>query len=229
MAPHTLDEAYAIQYEVVRELGTRIAGWKATLFDAQHGICAPLAAPAIIDAPAYFQAYRGATANLAQYGVEPEIAFRFGGDLPPLEPGRSYEREAVCAQLVSAHAAVEVVASRYADSEAVSQLERVADNFMNEALILGPSLPAWRGLAIADLELAVRVDQVCVYRGRGGHPLGDPLLPVVWLVNHLAQRGRGVRGGDVITTGSCNGLRFVDRGQHYSAYFTGLGAAMVTF
>lgn len=229
LAPQTLAEAYAIQHEVVRELGSSIAGWKATLFDAHQGICAPLPASSVIDAPAYFPTHRPATANTTRFGVEPEIAFRLGDDLPPLAAGRRYERETVCAALVSAHAAVEVIVSRYADSEAVSQLERVADNFMNEALVIGLSVPAWRELAIADLELDVRVDQVSVFRGRGGHPLGDPLLPVVWLANHLSELGRGLRAGEIVTTGSCNGLRVLGPGQHYSAYFVGLGSAMVTF
>jgi len=229
VAPQTLEAAYAIQHEVLRELGGRVAGWKATLFDARHGICAPLAAHSIIDAPAYFMTYRAATAHTTRFGVEPEIAFRVGEDLPPLAAGQRYEREQVCTALVSAHAAVEIVTSRYADGDSVTQLERVADLFMNEALVVGLSVPGWRDLAIADLELEVRIDGVCLFRGRGGHPLSDPLLPVLWLANHLSGRGQGLRAGDLVTTGSCNGVRLLAPGQHYSAYFVGLGASMVTF
>jgi len=229
LAPQTLADAYAIQHEVLRELGTSIAGWKATLFDATTGLCAPLAANSVLDAPAYLLPSRLPTRNNTQFGIEPEIAFRLGVDLAPLHDGAHYGREAVSAAIVSAHAVIEVMVSRFADFEAVTQLERIADGFMNELLIVGPSLPAWRALALADLPFEIRVDDKPVLQGRGGHPLGDPLLPVVWLANHLLEHGRLLRAGEIVTTGSCAGLRYVHAEQSVSAYFAGLGTAVVRF
>jgi 2-keto-4-pentenoate hydratase len=229
LALHTLADAYAVQFEVLRELGTSIAGWKATLFDAASGVCAPLPAIALLDAPAYLLPSRLPTRNNTRFGIEAEIAFRLGEDLPALPGGARYEREAVSAAIVSAHAAIEVMVSRFVDFEAVTQLERSADQLMNELLILGPSLPAWRDLALADLALELRVDEKPVFQGRGGHPLRDPLLPVIWLANHLHEHGRCLRAGEIVTTGSCSGLRYVQAEQSVSAYFTGLGTAAVRF
>ena len=227
MAPQTLADAYAIQFEVLRELGTSIAGWKATLFDAASGVCAPLAASSLLDAPTFMLASRLPTRNNVRFGIEAEIAFRLGEDLPPLPDGARYVREAVSAAIVSAHAAIEVMVSRYVDFDAVTPLERVADNLMNELLILGPALPAWRGLKLADLALELRVDDKPVFQGRGGHPLGDPLLPVIWLANHLHEHGRQLRAGEIVATGSCSGLRYVQAEQSVSGFFTGLGTATV--
>jgi 2-keto-4-pentenoate hydratase len=227
LAPQTVADAYAIQFEVLRELGTSIAGWKATLYDAASGLCAPLAANALLDAPAYLLPSRLPTRHNTRFGIEAEIAFRLGEDLPPLAAGARYEREAVSAAIASAHAAIEVVVSRFADFEAVTQLERMADNFMNELLILGPSLPAWRALQLSELPLELRVDDKPVFQGRGGHPLGDPLLPVVWLANHLQEHGRELRAGEIVTTGSCSGLRYVQAEQSVSVFFAGLGTATV--
>lgn len=229
LAPQTLADAYAIQFEVLRELDTSIAGWKATLFDAASGLCAPLAANALLDAPAYLLPSRLPTRHNTRFGIEAEIAFRLGEDLPPLPGGARYERAAVSAAIASAHAAIEVVVSRYLDFEAVTQLERVADNFMNELLILGPSLPGWHALALTDLALELRVDDKPAFQGHGGHPLGDPLLPVIWLANHLHEHGRELRAGEIVTTGSCSGLRHVQAGQSVSAFFAGLGSATVRF
>lgn len=229
LAPQTLAQAYAIQYALLRELNTSIAGWKATLFDAENGICAPLAATAVRDAPAYLVPERMPTRNNSQFGIEPEIAFRLGNDLPPLGPGAHYEREVVSDALASAHAVIEIVVSRYADNEAVSRLEQVADSFMNEMLIVGPSCPAWRSLPLAELPLEVRVDGRPVHQARGGHPLGDPLQPVVWLANHLSLFGQGLRAGEIVTTGSWNGARIVSPGQAVTAWFAGLGSAIVEF
>ena len=40
----------------------------------------------------------------------------------------------------------------------------------------------------------------------GRHPDGHPLKPLVWLANHLAARGDGLRAGQVVTTGSYCGM-----------------------
>jgi 2-keto-4-pentenoate hydratase len=229
LAPQTLADAYAIQHEVLRELGSSIAGWKATLFDATSGQCAPLAAHSVLDAPAYLLPSRLPTRKNTRFGIEPEIAFRLGEDLAPLAGGARYERETVSAAIVSAHAVIEVMVSRFVDFEAVTQLERTADNLLNELLIVGPSLPAWRALALADLPFEIRVDDKPVLQGRGGHPLGDPLLPVIWLANHLLEHGQRLRAGEIVTTGSCAGVRFVQAEQSVSAFFAGLGTAVVRF
>ena len=63
--------------------------------------------------------------------------------------------------------------------------------------------------------------------GRGGHPLGDPLAPLVWLANHLNARGLALAAGQIVTTGSCNGAQNVRPGQTVSAYFSGLGTSVV--
>ncbi|MBS0387350.1 MAG: fumarylacetoacetate hydrolase family protein [Proteobacteria bacterium] len=229
LAPKTLAEAYAIQYALLRELNSSIAGWKASLFDAENGICAPLPANAVRDAPAYLVPARLPTQQNTRFGIEAEVAFRLGNDLPPLRAGARYDRETVSAALVSAHAVIEVVVSRYVDADVVTQLERVADNFMNELLIVGPSCTSWRSLALAQLPLELRIDGKPVFQARGGHPLNDPLRPVVWLANHLSEFGQGLRAGEIVTTGSWNGVHHVTLEQSVSAWFDGLGTSIVRF
>ena len=229
LAPQTLAGAYAIQLALLEEMQSDIAGWKATLFDADDGACAPLPANAVVDAPAYTQVLRPPLMDPAPYGIEAEVAFRLGRDLPPLAPGARYERDAVCAAVVSAHAVIEVVASRYLDPQAVSDLERVADQLINSLLVVGPSCPDWQALPLTALPLEVRVQGHPVFQGRGGHPQGDPLIPLVWLANHLSIYGRGLRAGELVTTGSCCGVQFVAPEQTATAHFPGLGSAVVTF
>jgi len=229
LAPQTLAAAYAIQLALLEEMHSDIAGWKATLFEGEDGACAPLPANAVVDAPAYTQVLRTPLMEPVPHGVEAEIAFRLGRDLPPLAHGARYEREAVCAAVASAHAVIEVVASRFLDPDAVSRLERVADQLINSLLVVGPALPDWRSLPLSALPLEVRVQGHPVFQGRGGHPQGDPLIPLHWLANHLSALGRGLRAGELITTGSCCGVQFVAPEQTATAHFMGLGSAVVTF
>jgi 2-keto-4-pentenoate hydratase len=229
LAPQTLAEAYAVQHALLGELDTDIAGWKASLSSADEGICAPLPACAVLDAPAYPAALRPPLPGSGPWGIEAEVAFRLGHDLPPLPGGAQYDRETVRAAVVSAHAVIEVIESRYADDGAVPHFARVADSYMNLLLVVGPSCPAWRELSIEELPLELRIDGLPVHQGRGGHPLGDPLLALIWIANHLGQFGRGLRGGELVTTGSCSGVRHLRPGQVASAWFDGLGTAVVNF
>lgn len=229
LAPKTLTEAYAIQLALLKEMKTEFAGWKASLSTRDEGACAPLPANAVLDAPAYTQILRPALLDAPPYGIEAEVAFRLGRDLPPLAQGARYARDAVCAAVVSAHAVIEVVASRFINPEAVSELERVADQLLNSLLVVGPSCPDWQALPLTALPLEVRVQGHPVFQGRGGHPQGDPLIPLVWLANHLSIQGRGLRAGELVTTGSCCAVQFVAPEQTATAHFVGLGSAVVTF
>ena len=229
LAPQDLAGAYAIQRALLEQMGSDIAGWKASLFEADDGACAPLPANAVVDAPAYTQVLRPPMLDPAPYGIEAEVAFRLGRDLPPLPAGARYEREAVCAAIVSAHAVIEVIASRFVSVDAVSKLERIADQLLNSLLVVGPSFPNWQSLPLTALRLEVRVQGHPVHQGIGGHPQGDPLIPLVWLANHLSQFGRGLRAGELVTTGSCCPVQHVGAEQSASAHFSGLGSAVVTF
>lgn len=227
LAPATLADAYAIQDELLALLGSPVGGWKATLFDARHGICAPIPANALFPSPAVLALASAPTRGTISLGVECEIAFRMAHDLPPRAGGSRYEPEAVLAAVASAHPVIELVTSRYASQEAVTQLERVADAFMNEALIVGPPLAGWRALAVAALPLRLRIHGEQRHGGVGGHPIGDPLKPLVWIANHLAEMGRGLRAGEIVTTGSCAGVHALAATQEAIAEFDGLGRVSV--
>jgi len=229
LAPQTLADAYAIQHEVLRLVGSSVGGWKATLFDAHNGICAPIARNALLPSPATLASQTLTTLNTARLGLEPEVAFLLGADLPPRGAAAPYSMEEVCQAVASAHAVIEIVVTRYVDFNAVSQLERVADSFMNEALVIGAPCREWRALALPELPLQVQVDDHTVHTGRGGHPLANPLLPLHWIANHLATLGGGLRAGDYVTTGSCNGLRLLEPGHQARATFSGLGSAEIKF
>jgi len=229
LAPQDLAGAYAIQLALLEQLDSGIAGWKASLFSAEDGACAPLPANAVVDAPAYAQVLHPPLLDPPPYGIEAEVAFRIGRDLPPLPAGARYEREAVCEAVVSAHAVIEVIACRFANMTSVSKLELIADQLVNSLLVVGPSVPNWQSLTLGALRLEVRVQGHPVHQSVGGHPQGDPLIPLVWLANHLSQYGRGLRAGELITTGSCCPVQYVAAEQSATAHFFGLGSSVVTF
>ena len=56
-----------------------------------------------------------------------------------------------------------------------------------------------------------------------------PRTALTWIANHLAQRGIGLKAGDVITTGTCITPATIGPGDEMVAEFVDLGRVAVTF
>lgn len=229
LAPQNESEAYAIQRAQFSALGLTVGGWKSTMYDAGTGTFAAIATTSLLQSPARLTPATAPSAGSREFGIEPEIAFRMARTLRALPAAPAQRRAAVIEAIGSAHAAIEIVVSRFVNFESVTLLERLADNIINEALVVGPACENWRSLDVSQLPLQVTVAGSPVYSGRGGHPLNDPILPVVWLAGALLEHGLALEAGQIVTTGSCNGLRQVAAGHEARADFGPLGVAQIQF
>jgi 2-keto-4-pentenoate hydratase len=59
--------------------------------------------------------------------------------------------------------------------------------------------------------------------------MGDPIEALAWLANHLSRRAIGLRGGEIVTTGSCTGITKVAAGAKVRADFGSLGEIVIHF
>jgi 2-keto-4-pentenoate hydratase len=59
-------------------------------------------------------------------------------------------------------------------------------------------------------------------RGEGARAL-DPMNVMVWLANQQSGFGRGLKAGDIVSTGTCTGLDRVKPGDQVAADFGSLG------
>lgn len=201
-APHAgpagPDAAYAAQAEVWRALAgeRRPTAWKvaAASPDAEP-LAAPMLPAHVAASPAMFDS--GAFFSL---GVEAEIAFRFGRDLPARP--RPYSRAEIRDAMAGAHVAMELVDTRLADAQAAGPFWRLADNLLNGGFVLGDEISGWRGLEFAQLTARVLVNGQLVAETPGRPPLDDPFHCLPWWIDHVG----GVRAGDVVTTGAWNGM-----------------------
>jgi 2-keto-4-pentenoate hydratase len=219
--PLTPEDAYAIQDVVVRELGG-IGGWKVGAATPEAvPSCSPLPAPLIFRSGHVFPP-RAIRLN----GVEAELAFTFAQALPPRsEP---YGADDVAQAIRSVHAAIEVVDSRYEDMRAVDPLSQLADLGNNGALVVGG--PRREGVRVDQTWQAVElfVGGASVFQAVGGNTAGDVFRLLAWLANHAAARSGGLRAGQVVTTGSCSGVRFLASGDRVRANFPGVGECEVS-
>jgi len=114
--PQSDADAYQIQEAVTRQLGEAVGGWKVgAASPTTAAFCAPIFARMIRPSPASLSA-----TELRLIGIEAEIAFRLGRDLPAR--AAPYDRAEVTAG-ASLHPAIEVVDLRYADFAALGRVE----------------------------------------------------------------------------------------------------------
>jgi 2-keto-4-pentenoate hydratase len=220
LKPTSIEAAHAIQDEVSHQLGKLIAGFKAMAPVDGEPTRGAIYGGTVHPSPCKLPA-----STVPQCGVEGEVAFIFRRDLP--NRATPYTRNEVAA-VVDACAAIEVVHSRFGQKAPVSNLEKLADSISNGALVFGAPTSEWRNLQLGKLKVTLSVNGKSRLDQVGGHPTGDPLGIAVVLANIWREKG-GVRAGQLVTCGSCTGLKFLKPGDTCAVRFEGLGAAEVTF
>jgi len=224
-------EAYAVQAEVMRLSGEALRGFKvgstsaeaqAILGTTEPGSC-PVLAPYYHDAPTALKVVAEQMPAL-----EGEFAFRVGRDLPPQEA--DYTTAELRDAIDAVAGAIEVVGTRLKGGLAgKGRFLVTADSGANIGLVVGPWTTDWRGLDLKAHAVSMEVNGETKGSGTGARALGDPVNVMVWLANQQAKRGRGLKVGDVVSTGTCTGLDSVRPGDHVVAEFGSLGRVEVSF
>jgi len=213
--PASQAEAFAVQDAVAAGLGPA-AAWKV----GGGGTAAPIAATLVRPSPCCWPA-----AEFLRIGIEAEIAFRIGRDLPgPDAPGPDQVRDAIA----SIHAAIEIVDSRFDTWPVPDPLWALADNQNNGGFVYEPTGRPWRGVPLERAHVTLSVDGCDVVAGEGRNPGGDPFRLLVWLAGHLAGRAGGLKAGTFVTTGSLTGITFVDPGAAVAVDIAGIGRVELT-
>jgi len=218
--PQSDTDAYEIQDAVIRQLAESVGGWKVGAASATTAaFCAPIWTRMIRESPASYLA-----GELRLIGIEAEIAFRLGQDLPAR--ASAYDRTEVI-QGATLHPVIEVVDSRYADFRSLDRAAILADNYSNGGLVYGPAVPNWQALDFGRTKIEVTEDGD-PFADSSGSATRDPVAALVAFANLMNGRG-GAKAGTFITTGSWTGLVFTKRGAHIVADFGPLGRVEVAF
>ena len=213
-------DAYQIQDAVVRRLGETIGGWKVGAGSAASAaFCAPIWMKMMRPSPASYEAR-----ELRLIGIEAELAFRLGSDLPAR--AAAYDRAEVTAG-ASLHPVIEVVDSRYAEFRSLDRLSILADNFSNGGLVYGAAVPDWEKLDLGGTRITVTEDGEPFADSAAG-AARDPVAALVEFANLMNGRG-GTKAGTFVTTGSWTGMAFTKRGTRIVADFGPLGRVEAAF
>ena len=103
------------------------------------------------------------------------------------------------------HGGVEIAASPWRAIDTGGPLPVVADVGNNNGFILGPRIENWRQRDWADLAVSMQENGAAAVTGTGADLPATPLACMVFLAGHLAERGRTLKAGDMVTTGNVAG------------------------
>ena len=223
LIPANLEEIYAVQDQVALAFG-EIGGWKVGAPNAEATpMCCPM--------PAAWMAPSGGVLSGPRWqyrGIEAEIAFLVGQDLPP-RPDQPYTREEVLGAMASCHPALEVLETAFCDPAEVSREAMLADLQMHGGFVHGPAYPGWRFVDFNSEKVTLIVDSVVRAERTGSNTSGDLLKLLPWLANQGAARTGGLRKGQWITTGSWTGNTLVFQRSAVSALFSTVGEVDLRF
>ncbi|MEO8937638.1 MAG: fumarylacetoacetate hydrolase family protein [Burkholderiaceae bacterium] len=170
--------------------------------------------------------------------VEAEIAYRFGTDLPPRTI--PYTGDEVAGAIAAMHVAIEIVTPRIVDFATASALAKLADHGLNGAFVLGGGIDDWRRVDLRRQKVTLAIDGKVHETAVGSHALGNPAVLLPWFVAHLGRlptldpdgrpgAPRGVKAGDIVTTGSWTKVVEARARQRVDVRFVDIGEVSVAF
>jgi len=226
--PADLSASYRVQEQAIALLGEDIVGWKIGRVAPdwqervrEERLAGPIFKPELWQTKnagdIVFQVYEGGFA-----AVEAEYVYRLGADAPAGKTDWSADEAA--AIVAALHIGVECAGSPLATINDLGPKVVVSDFGNNHGLILGPEIPNWRTLKDQDLRCETFIDGKKV--GAGGAasiPSGGPMGALVWVLGHLAARGRPLKAGQLVTTGAATGIHDIVAGQKARVDFDGFG------
>jgi 2-keto-4-pentenoate hydratase len=227
LQPTSLEEAYAIQDEMALAFGD-IGGWK---IGAPTADATPIFAPM----PHAWMAGNGALLSGRRYryrGIEAEIAFLLGEDLPPRlaeDNETPYTRDEVLAAIASCHPVIEELESAYLDPTAVGKFTNFADLQMHGAFVYGSAFADWRSIDFTAERVVLTIDGTVRMERTGSNTSGDFFRLLPYLANEGALRTGGLRAGQWITTGSWTGNTPAPAASEVDATFDHAGRVSLRF
>jgi 2-keto-4-pentenoate hydratase len=234
LQPAGICAAYDVQDALV---GLRLSAWNSEL--AGHKIA--LTTPAMRKFVGYDNSIAGqvlsthvvpspATMRVADFGrlgFECELAFLLGADLPP--GATPVDRARVSGAIAAVASAFELVDDRNADyasfgkDDGVTMLSLAADNAWNHGVVLGQWRSDWHGIDLAAVHGVLHINGEQAGEGWGRDVLGHPLDAMVWIAQHLHQRGRTLKKGELVITGSLITSKFPQPGDRVHFAASGVG------
>jgi 2-keto-4-pentenoate hydratase len=221
LQPVTLDEAYFVQGRLAIAYGA-IGGWKVGAPTAE---ATPMFAPMPL---AWIASNDARLEGRHRFrGLEAEIAFQMGKDLPPRD--KAYLRDEVIDAIGSCHPAIEVIESGLTDPLTATKLSMIADLQMHGGFVYGAAVVDWKRIDFSKEHVTIAVDGMVRADRTGSNTSGDLMRLLPWLANEGAARTGGLKAGQWVTTGSWTGMTQAIAGSEADVNFSTAGEVHLQF
>ena len=166
--------------------------------------------------------------NFVRRVVELEFVFVMESDAP--EAASPYTADTMKDLIGSFIPGIEIVDHRYTDFTQVGGNALIADNAIHGASILGkPDSILWKEQDLSQHPVTLFVNDRVTAQGNGANVLGNPLNVMAWLANHLINRGKSLKSGDIVTTGTACNVYHASSGDRITANYGILGNVSFSF
>jgi 2-oxo-hept-3-ene-1,7-dioate hydratase len=232
----TLEDAYRIQDALIDmhyAAGRRRIGWKIGLTSRamQHalGITTPDSG-VLLDNMLFQSGDTIPKGRFIQPRIEAEIAFVMGSDIA----GAGRSRADVIAATAHVAPCLEILDTRILRADPDSGKARiitdtVSDNAANAGIVMGDKTHAINAHDLRWVGAIVAVDGVVEETGLGAGVLNDPVTGIIWLLDRLAQFGKGLKAGEIVLSGSFIRPVEAPSGSVFAADFGDFGQVDLTF
>lgn len=227
----TQDAAYTIQAETIKLAPVQVTGFKigATSEAAMEalGVDGPVFGP-MFDGSCYDSGAKVTLSAQQNAMLETEFAVGLAADLPTREA--PYTTEEVANVVAWVSPAFEIVASRFSRPLKGNGNLLVADCGSNHSFVGGPRTTDLSSIDLNEHPATLTINGKEIANGHSGMTvLGNPLGTVAWLASHPKLRDRGLKAGDILSTGTCTGLTPISIGDVAQADFGPLGTVSASF
>lgn len=225
----SMDAALEVQEAVVAEFGSPIVGWKvgATNEGAQKafGLDGPFFGPMV---EASLVEEGGSIAKTPTVmAVEPEYAFKMARDYPA--NGEVINEETAAEAVGACHIALEVIGRCVGSESFQNGIGLTMDFAGNSSFVVGHEIADWRKADLVSAPVQGLSNGEVVQEGSGANVMGSPLTSLVWMAKALADRGKALKAGEWVSTGTCTAPVPAEAGKTVSASFGSFGGVSVDF
>lgn len=232
----SMEDAYAVQDAFVAAklaAGGCVKGWKIGLTSRAMQMALGIDIPdsGVLFEDMFFDSgSRVPKGRFIEPRIEAEIAFILRDDLS----GKDVTRADVLAATEYVAPALEILDTRILRKDPETGVARkvfdtIADNAANAGIVLGNERHAPDVFDLGWVGAIVSRGDTVEETGLGAGVLNDPVMGMVWLVQRLAEYGRGLRGGDVVLSGSFIRPIEAPAGSHFVADYADFGRVEISF
>ena len=228
--PHDLVAAYEVQDLAISQWPDQVVGWKV-------GYIAPDRRDASGDerllGPIFARQFWTATGGIAPIpvfaggfaAIEAEYVLRLDADAPADQ--LEWTADEAAALPATLFLGLEVASSPLATINVLGPRVVVSDFGNNNGLLLGAEVPDWTARDEDGLVAETFIEGTSVGTGGACRLPGGLRGAFAFALARSARRGRPLRRGEWVATGTATGIHDIEVGQHGKVVFAGLGALEV--